>query len=340
MLFHPVLNLLRKQMMRIILLLVSLLLLSNTGISQNLEVVGEINYKFENSSTYRVFGANESYLTWFDYQKGTLFSYNLKTKEIGEGKLTQGRGPSEYLQPTDIYLNDENNLYLADFPNSKLVVWSIKEKKFEDDIKVELPPFRISGTGEEIFVFNLSNSDHPITHVKLATKENTSLDLEGNFFENSKPSETLFNKDGTLIYQNNQIIHLSKYRNLLSFFNIDKEKKNLKVETDRVGKEQKVGVKQTELADGSVQQSLDVSNLLLSLSFAKHPNDNSLAIVFQDNRSTPIYDSKSIFNYSLTDREVELENPSIFDFNIDQMISNSRYIFVFSKEEGKVYILE
>lgn len=327
-------------MMKILFLLLSLIFLTNTGKSQELKVVGELNYKFEDTGTYRVFGANKDYLVWFDYQAGTLFLYNLETNQVFEKKLSKGRGPSEYLQPTSIYINDNSDIYLADFPNSKLIVWSMTQKAFLDDIKLKTPPFRITGAENDIYSFNLSNPDYPIDYLSLETKESASLTLEGSFFENSKPNEVLFNRDGSLIYFDNKVVHLSKYRNALTFFSKNSKKNTMKITTERIAQKQEIGVKQTELADGSVQQSLDVNKLLLSQSFVKHPAENSLAIVFQDNRDNSIYSSKSIFNYVLADKELDIENPSMVDFNIDQIVSNSVQIFAFSKEKGKVYILE
>ncbi len=281
--------------MKYFFLFLSLVCLSNTSKSQNLTVVGEINYEFEDSGTYRVFGANKINLAWFDYQEGTLFTYDLQTKEVKEKKLSQGRGPSEYLQPTSLYIDKNSTIYLSDFPNSKLIVWNPAEEKFREDIKLNVPPFRITGDNKGIYSFNLNKSDSPIDYLELKTGNSTSFELDGGFFENAKPNEVLFNKDGSLIYFNEQVIHLSKYRTTLTFFSKGNEENLLKVSTDRLAEEQEMEVKQTELADGSVQQILDVTKLLLAHTFAKHPSEDVLLISFEDNRKDSTFDRNAIY---------------------------------------------
>lgn len=317
------------------------MIVSNVGQSQGLKEVGEVNFTLEDTGMYRVIGANESYLVWFDFQMGTLFVYNIEKKEISEKKLSQGRGPSEYVQPTGMYVDEEDVVYLSDFPNSKLIVWNIAEQKFQDDISLKTLPFRIAGNKNSIYIFNLTNPDHPISLLELDTAKESLLDLEGGFFENAKPDEVLFNRDGSFIYGSGGVIYLSKYKNMLSVFSVGTHKNTLKVNTAEVAEKQEMKVKETKLADGSVQQHLDVTKLLQAQSVAKHPaKRGSLLIVFQDNRDKPAYSSKNMYAYALDNKMLDTESPSEFNFIIDQMVANDNQVFAFSKEKGKIFILE
>jgi len=327
--------------MRLLFVLIIVLAFSNVSQSQELKVVGEVNYTLEDTGIYRVLGVNENYLVWFDFQMGTLFMYNIEKNEMSEKEFSQGRGPSEYMQPTSMYVDEEDVVYLSDFPNSKLIVWNIKEERFQDDIRLNVPPFRIARNENSLYIFNLTNPVQPINLLELDTRKETPIDLEGGFFENSKPYEVLFNRDGSFMYVSNQVIHLSKHKSALFIFSVGADKDILKVNTIELAKKQEIGIKETKLADGSVQQNLDVTKLLQSQSFAKHPTkEANLLIVFRDNRSKPVYYSKSIYTYSLNNEKIESEKSSKFDFSIDQIVANNSQVFALSEEKGKIFILE
>lgn len=329
--------------LKVICLYVLIGLIIPDAAAQDLKLAGSLDIEFDSGDMHDMFKANEDYLVWVNYTYQELWYHHLKTGRTQKKTLTQGRGPSEFLQVSGVALDDENRVYLADYPNSKVIVWDIETELFEDDISLTNPPFRILVNDGILYNFNFTNINQPVSILALPDGEEMTVTLEGAFFSEFEGMEHLFSREGSLIFdeESGSLVHLSRYRNVLTKFTI--KENEVGVESYPVDQMQELEYQERELADGSVNSSLDPNSMLLAQSAVKQrASGSSYYILFNDNRNDSVYSARAIYHYSTMEPEVHPENDIAIqiDFKIDRLAFNAQYIFAFSADEGKVYRLE
>ncbi|SMO69292.1 6-bladed beta-propeller [Gracilimonas mengyeensis] len=308
--------------------------------AHDFEVIGEIDYSFKTENTYDSFDANDDYLVWFEYTRGILFTYDLRTDELEQMKLARGRGPAEFQMISDLYITKNDKIYLADYPNAKLLVWDVKESEFEEDIVLNSPPFRIAGNDYEMFIQGM-HMEQPLSKLNLETGEQQTLDIGDGFFNKVKGMERMFNREGNLLLSSDGLLHLSKYQNAITRFKVGEQQKKVEVRTTAFEEPQDLGLESVSTANGGSNYRLNPQELMLAKDMAKREGSEEVYLVLEDNSGSLKYSNKSIYYFSDTlSSEKSPQLVTRLPFAIERLTANSDFFFAYSIEENKVYILE
>jgi len=308
--------------------------------SDQLKVTGEINYDFDQANVYASFDANNQYLVWMEFTQGLLFFADLESTQVDSITLNRGRGPNEFQMISDMYISDDHVIYMADFPNSKILRWDVLEGRYDHEIPVDAPPFRIAGDDRWIFIQS-TNLETPFKRINLETEEQKELSLAEGFFRDIRGMEKMFAREGELYYTNGKLMHVSKYKTAFSLAEPKPDASGIRFQTTFFEDDQDLGVSQADFANGGQGFRLDPSKLLLAQDFAAAPAGDLVYVLMHDNRPDKEYSKSKIYELEVWELSYPVpKDASELPFNIEHLVSNDRQLFAFSKEEGKVVILE
>ncbi len=194
--------------------------------------------------------------------------------------------------------------------------------------------------GSAIYSFSATQQGNPFSVVDIETGKMHTPELDGEFFADTEGSERTFSREGDIVLDGDRMIHLSRYKTTFSIFEVDDEAGVMSLTSHLFGKEQKLEMAQTEGPDGSTSFHLDTRNLLLAQAFALQPESHNMFVVFDDRREKQEYDNKSLYPFSIADGQLLADQKHSFSFAIHQLSSNSSTLFAYSKEKGKVFLIE
>lgn len=128
---------------------------------------------------------NNNSIMVYDYQHKSLFQFDYEFNLIGEyGR--EGRGPEEFLNPTDLITDDTGYFWIVDGRNSRITRWSDKgDMVFEQPVSLGLVPHRFAPMSDDMFVLFSLMGQFSMHTVDLEGKiQNSFLSVTGRNFSN------------------------------------------------------------------------------------------------------------------------------------------------------------
>ena len=128
---------------------------------------------------------NNNSIMVYDYQHKSLFQFDYEFNLIGEyGR--EGRGPEEFVNPTDLMTDDTGYFWIVDGRNSRITRWSDKgEMVFEQPVSLGLVPHRFAPMSDDMFVLFSLMGQFSMHTVDLEGKiQNSFLSVTGRNFSN------------------------------------------------------------------------------------------------------------------------------------------------------------
>jgi hypothetical protein len=128
---------------------------------------------------------NNNSIMVYDYQHKSLFQFDYEFNLIGEyGR--EGRGPEEFLNPTDLISDDSGYFWIVDGRNSRITKWSDNgDLVFEQPVPSGLVPHRFAPMSEEMFVlFSLMGQSSMHTVDMEGDVQKSFLSFSGRNFSN------------------------------------------------------------------------------------------------------------------------------------------------------------
>jgi hypothetical protein len=280
---------------------------------------------------YSVFDADKNYLAWFEYYQSKIFLYDLSEGNEKSISLNNGRGPGEYLALTDLKLAN-NHIYIADPKNNKLLKINIQTENIEDI------PFSTKSAYQ--FVYNDNNNIYLLENIKpnvlisffdLSSYESyplndDNLDLQEEF---GNP----FFKDGKLLYHDEMVYFVEKYRPRIYIFDTEKEGIKEKIIFDE---SEVVMPKALESSDGAKAihppSKVDILTEDAVLFNFKPKRLFILARGVSDNRE---YDLGELHEYDYVDEK--FINSFELGVKATDIFANNNFLFIYSETENAIF---
>jgi hypothetical protein len=300
----------------------------NSELADNSKLVKELKANFN----YSVFDADKNYLAWFEYYQSKIFLYNLSEGKTRSISLENGRGPGEYLALTDLKLAN-NHIYIADPNNNKLLKIDLKTENIEDI------PFSTKSAyqfvyDENLYLLENLKPDVLISFFNPSSQEsyplnNDNLDLQEEF---NNP----FFKDGRLLYSDEIVYFVEKYRPRIYIF--DTKKKGIKKKI--IFDESDVEMPKPSVSSDGAKAIHPPSkvDILTEDAVLLNSKPKSLFILTRGVSDNREYDLGELHEYDYLDEE--FINSFELGVKATNIFANNNFLFVYSEEENAIYQYE
>jgi hypothetical protein len=327
-------------MMKKILFLALIILFANfsNSLSQQLSSPKELNNtELEAGYMYAPFAANENYLVWGEFYTQTISIYNLQSSELNKLKLEKGRGPHEFQVIASLSLTPSNQLYIADPENVKVIIYDLEAKKFRaDKIFNDIIPYRLEAENDYFFGIDRSFSSNSLFFVMSHNEgevEHTPIDMLSfdTFNEFSYP----FRRDGVITSNDSLGVFFPRYYPDLYVCKLKEMKFSGKISYDEwyteKGEKGTIRGKEAYFAPTNVDVEVRDAAFLPG-------NEHSIIILAKGKSEGRSYSRKQLSVFDV--KKEEFTGKLDFGFKVDQLVANDKYLFVYSKEENKIFKYE
>jgi|GEM_PF-6297006 len=166
--------------------------------------------------------ANNHYLTWLELNDNIVYVYDLKqNKLIRTFSLKKGRGPHEYIEVYWTALTRNDNLYLLDSDQRRLIVYNLDSLHYKNDILLPFhqTPTRIWPWRNKLLITTTIAPDSPLLlfdpqTMKYTTFTSSRLNFKKEF--NNNP----FLRLGTCTVSGDKALILTRYRPYIYMYDI------------------------------------------------------------------------------------------------------------------------
>lgn len=184
-----------------------------------------------NEYYYGFLDFNDDYLALGDIQLGEIIIYSFATKKIKHIPLNFGRGPNEISGFIDLEIDQENNVYILDHRNYKLLQISIEDKSTKDiPLNIKTLPTGFDVYDNTMYVRLASNFTYGSYYLKAQLIADTlnfnSLNLNNS---SQQPPNILkgYYFSGWNDFNKDYIVHAHKNHSLISLYPLDADSNSI-----------------------------------------------------------------------------------------------------------------